>query len=545
MHQIGNSFTRLPASIGFFEYSAAAGEAANDSTTTCVLGVPAAQFETIHCPALVNAWHDKLQRCLLEPVQLEQRKGHRRVNVLGTAVFDFDTDGVLTVYGWDFDENDRVMLREMPAHTVVIQGAPYQSLWMERYKLGALRALQQRHPDKAVLCRSYVAWVQTQLAKRLWTQEVQDSVRYQIAIALDLDIWAVSVASQIQVTAQIKQPMRGNGYNLAIRYRKDFETLQTEAPKLLPLYALLAGRTSTLDHVGDVEVTAWMQQLLVGNGIQPAMWRLLCRVGAEWMKEFLAFYDFDRSTTTQIATDILTIAQAFGTQQLVPPAMMHAFMQLGGNPNAPHVGYTRRLDDMFPFCARLGHLLAQADGQELAVLQDRSLDLFNWATDHLEGLPQGYLRRATLRGLLRKVDLHIQRESLRQQSQRGWDVPYTLTLKTPDLEAVILDSPLAIWTEGQTMHHCAASLTEPCAQGKLLMVSVRDPSKGRPLATVTFDMRSQRVAAHKLSGFANTLVKPELRTIALECCRQLQQQRIHLKRQHAPTVGATVSRKTS
>jgi hypothetical protein len=95
------------------------------------------------------------------------------------------------------------------------------------------------------------------------------------------------------------------------------------------------------------------------------------------------------------------------------------------------------------------------------------------------------------------------------------------------------------------MHHCAASLTEPCAQGKLLMVSVRDPRKGRPLATVTFDMRSQRVAAHKMSGFANTLVKPELRSIALECCRQLQQQRIHLKRSHAPAVGATASRETS
>jgi hypothetical protein len=404
---------------------------------------------------------------------------------------------------------------------------------MERYKLGALLALQQRHPDKTDLCQSYVAWIQTQWEERLWTHEVQDSVRYQIAIALDLDVWAVEVASQIQVTAQPRMPLRGDVYNLAIRYRKDFETLQMQAAQLLPLYALLADETTVYSRTSDVEVTAWMKQLLVEQGIQPAMWRLLCRAGTEWIKEFLAFYDFRRDTTTGIATDILTITQAFGTQQLVPPALLHALMQLGGNPNELSIQYAQHLDDLFPLCARLGHLMAQADAKELALLQDRALDLFNWASDHLKELPGAYLRRATLRGLLRKVDLQIQCDALHHQGQRGWKTRYSLKLQTPGLDAVILDSPLAIWNEGQTMHHCAANLIKPCAKGELLMVSVRDPSKGRPLATVTIDMRGGRVAIHKMSGFANTLVSPDLRVIAQDCCHQLHVQRSRLREQLA------------
>ena len=550
MHQIGNTFTRLPASIEFIlgtaqsqsvtQPGAASASGLNDdNNAVCILGEPAAKFATVHSPALVNAWHDKLQRCLNEPVQLEQRKGHRRVGVLGTAIFDFDADGLLTVYDWDFDDNDRVMLKKLPPSTVAIQGTPYQSLWMDRFTLGALRALQQSHPGKAALCQAYVAWVQTNLAKRLWTPEVQASVRYQIAIALDLDLWAVDVASQIQVTTQPKLPMRAYAYNLAVRYRKDFETLQKEAPQLIPLYALLAQETSIYNRPEHTEVTARMQHLLRRDGINPATWRLLCRVGSDWMKEFLAFYSFQSEAPAEVAIDILTLTQAFGTQQLVPAGMLHALLQLGGNPNAPGSGYTRRLDDLFPLCARLGHLLEKAGPDELALLQDRALAIFAWASDHLKEMPKGYLRRATLRGLLRKVDLQIKCDALRQQNQRGWDVPYQLVLKTPDLEAVILDSPLAIWSEGQAMHHCAANWITPCARGQCLMVSLRSPSKSRPVATLTFDMRGRQVVPHKMSGFANVLVNPEVREIAQDCCRQLQLQRLRIRRQHAKTMGIT------
>ncbi len=60
------------------------------------------------------------------------------------------------------------------------------------------------------------------------------------------------------------------------------------------------------------------------------MWRLLCRDGTDWMKEFLAYYDFDRQTPAVAAVDLLRIVQAFGTGRLVPAWLLHAFIQIGG-----------------------------------------------------------------------------------------------------------------------------------------------------------------------------------------------------------------------
>jgi hypothetical protein len=568
MYQIGNAFTRLAPSITFFEClpqvitlhatdSTVDNSADNDGSihasspasqdlsaadTTCVLGNPPKKFATVHASALINAWHAKLQQCLADPVQLEQRKGHRRVGVLGTAIFDFAPDGLLTVYAWDFGEDDRVKLVKLPAQAAAIQGTPYQSLWMAGFELGALRAILQRLPGQATLCRAYVAWAQAKLAARLWTTEVQESVRYQVAIALDLDIWAIGVASQIQLTTQPKRPMRPHAYNHAITYRQGFETLQQEAPQLIALYALMAQEIKNIAE--PYQATEMMALLLKAHGIKPATWRLLCRVGTDWMKEFLAYYDFERDSPVGIATDLLTIVQAFGTDHLVPPWLLHAFIQLGGNPNAPSSNYTKRLGDMFPLCKRLGHLLAQADDATVALLKDRALAICAWASDHLANTPKGYVRRATLGGLLRRVDLQIKRDEFRQKHQRGWKSPYKLTLQNMDLEAVILDSPLAIWSEGQTMHHCAANLIQTCARGHCLMISLRSPVKSRPLATVTFDMRGLQITPHKMSGFANTLVSPEVRDIAQDCCRQLQLQRHRIRRQHAVTLGSTQSKES-
>jgi hypothetical protein len=96
------------------------------------------------------------------------------------------------------------------------------------------------------------------------------------------------------------------------------------------------------------------------------------------------------------------------------------------------------------------------------------------------------------------------------------------------VDAVILDSPLAIWQEGQAMHHCADKWIGPCAKGDYLMVSLRHAEKsrtrGRPLATVTFDLRGDAVRLHKIAGFANTLASPEARDQAQECLRQLRLQ---------------------
>ena len=83
MHQIGNTFTRLQSAIEFTE-----SDLQESENTVCVLGEPPARFTAVHSQALLNAWYKRIQRCLTEPVQIELRKGHRRVQVGALLVAD-------------------------------------------------------------------------------------------------------------------------------------------------------------------------------------------------------------------------------------------------------------------------------------------------------------------------------------------------------------------------------------------------------------------------------------------------------------------------
>lgn len=526
MHQIGNTFTCFQASIEFHD-----NDFFHDPNTVSVLGEPALKFAAIHSQSMLNAWYNKLQNCLAEPVQTEHRHGHRRVHVLDTAIFDFAPNGSLNVYAWDFDENNRVMLAALPLHTVVVQEVPYHSLWMNRFMLGAFRALQLRHPGQSDLCKSYVKWAQGLLKRSCWDTATQGRVRYQIAVALDLDVEALAIAGQVQRTSLPQVPLRVNAYNHALEYQTEYATLSREAPQMILLYGLLASQLAIYDPDKQFEVTAALQRVLLENGISLAMWRLLCREGSKWMKEFLAYFNFERQSSAATTIELLLIAQAFGTHQLVAPGLLHAVMQIGGNPNFPDGDYVHRLDDLFALCARLGHLASQSDEAALSQLMDRAHDIFYWASIHLKNLPARYARRATLRGLIRKVDQQQCQEALLLQGRAPWPKLYQLQLKDTPIEAVILNSPLEIWTEGREMRHCADNYISHCECGDWLMVSLRSAERSRPLATVAFDLRNTQVNQIRISGFANTLVTPEVQELARQCLTQLQSQhkRITLK----------------
>jgi hypothetical protein len=63
-----------------------------------------------------------------------------------------------------------------------------------------------------------------------------------------------------------------------------------------------------------------------------------------------------------------------------------------------------------------------------------------------------------------------------------------LTLDGHDIKAVILDSQLAIWTEGRDVRHCADNYIDRCAPGDWLMVSLRCSSCSRALSTIALEV---------------------------------------------------------
>ncbi len=514
MYLIDQSFTRLAPAIDFSDMTLDA-----PANSWCVLGSPPKHLLPVHSPVLIKAWHERLVHAFVQPTQVENHKGHRRVQVLGNAIFDVDARGQVHLWSWTFNERDLPALEQFPDRSVVAVGVPYQNLWMGNYRAGVLRSLVARFPAQARLCQDYVDWASQALLALCWTEEVQEQVRAQIATALALDAQLLEIASQIQLSTRQRTPVRLEHYNHVQAHQQHYLQLQQESPQFIALHALLSD-----DLHRSMELTASMRYSLRKRGLGAAVWRLLSRVGTRWINEYLPYFDQEREPLYACAIEILQMATAFGTKDLPPGEVLHALFQLGGNPNGPSVNFVNRVDDQFALCKRLGAIMAQADDATMEVIKAQAMAIFQWGSDHAEAVPDAIMRRLTLKGILRKVKAQSLLDQKRHESGPTWSVPYRLTFDDPSISAVILNSSLAIWQEGQLMRHCAEMFSSRCAKGELLMVSLRHSEQNHPLATVSFLMNQDRVQVHKFSGFANRRIRDETFELILDCRRQLQRQ---------------------
>ena len=516
MYQIGQSFTRLEPQNDFSNVALNQGTQGQQVTRGAngdsVLGNPPKHFLPVHCPALIDAWHARLLHALANPTQVETRKGHRRVQVLGGAIFDFDENAHVHAWQWTFNEHDLPELARFPNHTVAAVGVPFLTHWMDCYKLGALRTLSANHPGQSKLCQDYVDWATHEFIDLCWTDKVQVAARAKIAEVLALEPQVLAVAEKACFT----WPVRLTHYNRALARQ---QTLACEAPQLLPLYQLLASSLT----LGE-DPSADMKRFLHLLGLGAAVWRLLHHAGTQWMLEFLPYFDQARQPLDECAVEIIRMAVAFGTKSLPPNEVLHALIQMGGNPNGPSINFVKRVDDQFAFCKRLGAIMARADEATMDEIKARAMEIFQWSADHAESIPESVMRRLTLKGILRRVQAQALLDQKRHESGPAWSVPYRLSFDDANVSAVILNSSLAIWQEGQLMRHCASIYANKCATGQLVMVSLRHSEHRHPLATVSFWMTTYRVQVHKFSGFANRRISDEAFTLIQDCRQQLQRQ---------------------
>jgi hypothetical protein len=89
------------------------------------------------------------------------------------------------------------------------------------------------------------------------------------------------------------------------------QRLINESPQLVPLYEL---SKAVLPH--DGERTEVMRLHLVRAGVRPSMWRLLHKVGCDWMAAMLPFYKRGPLWKATAGLDLLLVAQSFGTHSL-------------------------------------------------------------------------------------------------------------------------------------------------------------------------------------------------------------------------------------
>ena len=105
MESISQTVSHFASAIEFSEADFVLAKAmSRDMAHASCLGPPPDDLKAVHTPALVNAWEAKLRRCLSQPVEVEQGDGYRRVQVLGSAIFDFEQDGTVSAYVWAFED---------------------------------------------------------------------------------------------------------------------------------------------------------------------------------------------------------------------------------------------------------------------------------------------------------------------------------------------------------------------------------------------------------------------------------------------------------
>lgn len=520
MFQLDQSFTRLNPGIDFSALSQAPGRPTKGAKSDwCILGQPPKPLRALHWPALINAWHERLVKALCEPTQVENHRGRRRVQVLGDVIIERDLNLQVHAWVWSFDEADRPQLEQLPDRLVVAVGTPYGDLWLDNYRRGALRTLLAQHPSQEALCANYIDWAGQALQNLCWTEEVQAQVRTRIAQALELNPQWLQMAAEVTLAECSREPLRLAHYNHVASHHLAYASLSQEAPQLIALYALLA---QELDHT--VPPAQAMKLFLNENALGAAMWRLLTQCGTGWMLEHLACFDLQHATPAKCAIEILQMAKAFGTQQLVPKELLGALMHIGGNPNHPQSHIAHNVDDLYHLCKRLGVIMVQADEPTRQLLLAQAEPLFAWATDHVKEISLRALRHITLDGLIARMQLQQKRDEFNAQAHPAWKVPYRVDLKDTEVQAAVLDSALAIWQEGQSMRHCVAIYTPMCAKGELLMVSLRRPGHSHGFVTVSFDLRGSTVQLHRYSGFANQALQPADMVWIKRCQHQVQAQ---------------------
>lgn len=548
---IGAGTTKLPTSIQFDPVMLAPPEPSLHGP----LGLPPQHLRDVHWPALIEACVARIRAALAQPTRIHRAGAIRRIGLLGALIYERLPDGQYRLYEWcpgevipDPDGGHHVglpWLLRVPNGKVVIDGAPYQALWLTCYADGLRQALQLQWPEHPQI-DPYVDWVMLRLEQKLWTESTQQRVRQNVARALGLNGRILRRARR-WLAHDDGSPIRIADYNTVLWRRQHWPRLQAESPQWLPLLAQLWRHLPT-----EGEPLANLKALLLNNGVSPAMWRLLHREGTGWIWQLRNYYTKESQHSRRAALELVLKAQKFGTRQLVPLWMLQALMNLDGNPNRPARSYLKNPEDPIdaPMAARLGHWAADmalsGDAPGLQRLQGQCHLLLDWAMAHPQVVTSRVLRQVTLPGLWTKARQWHQRELAKARQQAPWRLPFDLkAIRHDDLEVLALTSALQILEESQAMRHCADSYVERCARGRYVLLSVRRKDTGKRVATVGVKPAECGLELHQVAGFANALVPPEIRALAEQAvqCMQAQAGRPQVKRSRAAS-GAGRRRQT-
>jgi hypothetical protein len=489
---------------------------------------PPSELRHLHHPAFAQDLWKRLLHRVANPVEIDRSLGVRRVQVLGTAVFEFGPDGRIATSLWRCAFGAAPQRVPVDPNRVTIEGVPFRWHWLddlvfEGFVTEYLDAFG--HDDRPGL-DAYASWLFVRLRRALVRYADLRTMRRRIREALAIDPWVLAVARR---AAPPGPPVRAGTVNRVIAHREAVEKLDREAPNLVPLYLTLARDDWTRD---PAEPTQRLQSYLASLGYSPRLWRALTKAKGRLLRDFLVFY---RGDPREATLDLLRVLDLLGARSIPPRWFLWTLMQQHGSPGSPPRAYFSRVDDLRAAWRRLAHLVEMERDGEQREWQEGTFHLIaSWLASGEKPVGPEVHRRLDWEGYLRRAREWQAWRRARMIHRAAWATPFH-RMYVGALEVVALSSAFELWKEAWSMHHCADKFADRCAKEGLLIASIRKAGRQRPLATAALRRVGSTWSLEAITGFANALAPEEAVRAAFETLERLNER-------DAATVAAQAAR---
>ena len=489
---------------------------------------PPVELAHLHHPAFVQDLWKRLLRRVEHPVEVDRSLGVRRVQVLGTGVFEFGPDGRIATSLWRCPLGAAPQRVPVAPDRVTIDGVPFRWHWLddrvfEGFVVEYLDAFDQ---DERPGLDAYARWLFSRLRRALVRHADLREMRRTIREALAIDPWVLSVARRAELGALAT---RAGTVNRVIEHREAVEKLDHDAPNLIPLYLTLARDDWTRD---PAEPAQQLRSHLASLGYSPRLWRALTKAKGRLLRDFLVFYRGDPREST---LDLLRVLDLLGTRSILPKWFLWTLMQQHGSPGLPPRAYFSRVDDLRAAWRRLAHLVEMERDGEQREWQEGTFHLIaSWLASGEKPVGPEVHRRLDWEGYFRRAREWRAWRRARMIHRAAWATPFH-RMYVGALEVVALSSAFELWKEAWSMHHCADKFADRCAKEGLLIASIRKAGRQRPLATAALRRVGSTWSLEAITGFANALAPDEAVRAAFEVLERLNER-------DAATVAAQAAR---
>lgn len=485
---------------------ARAGMAAPDQHLTLPYVAPPEALRAAHDHVLLQQFWSRLMQVVREPTLSIETGDIRWVQVAGSAVLAFMPDGTVHPYLFEPAADGTSGLAPLDAWTVVLQGCPYRNLWLKALARLASWEVQDHAAQRGVVlgvkqASDYADWAFANFGRQLARHADLRQMRSRVARVLAFEPAVVAMAARLPVTTRSDALILLGAYNRVQRHRAAFETLQREAPNLVPIFGALC---DAADFPTRGQPSARLRKFLVeASGISPRCWRILCKDDGRVLKPLAEFYE---GPVDDAALEHLRLLDLLGIGAKSPKWLVRNLLAGWGNADsrwASYCGDAGKHPDLWVHVVRMLSKPRQAAPAAIEFDLVRRW-IFELPRDHAPDSPQ---RAAGWPWLVRQASEWAEALRRQAQGQRIWST-WTETVSVDRWELRPLNSALALWEEAVAMRHCAERYGDRCQAGESVMFSVFDGS--RHVATALMDRTPQGWSLGQVKGFANQEVAPRL-----------------------------------